>query len=174
MPLLFDYAMHGVQLKQKNPSIQWIFEKCNDLSERYSDSALLYQLIIYYAIKLNNEFPTNIIYKSFTIWQLTGWLINNYYIYRNEMKDIPFRNMSRNNRIENKLDGVESKVNSLKILNLIEEKGMRKASRGEKQTMSLSFTHSGYLLAWNSCIVLRRRKDRPVRFRFTKYWNTIL
>jgi hypothetical protein len=25
---------------------------------------------------------------------------------------------------------------------------MRKASRGEKQTMSFSFTHSGYLLAW--------------------------
>jgi hypothetical protein len=92
-------------VKQKNPSIQWIFEKCNDSSERYSDSALLYQLIIYYAIKLNNEFPTNIIYKSFTIWQLTGWLINNYYKYQNEMKDIPFRNMSRNNRIENKLDG---------------------------------------------------------------------
>ena len=39
-------------------------------------------------------------------------------------------------------------MNSLKILDLIEEKGVRKASRGEEQTMSLSFTHSGYLLAW--------------------------
>ena len=85
---------------------------------------------------------------SFTIWQLTSWLIKKYYKYKNEMKDIPFKNMSRYNRIQAKLDGVESKVNYLKGLGLIEEKGMRKASRGEKQTMSLSFTHSGYLLAW--------------------------
>ena len=65
-------------------------------SERYSDSALLYQFIIDYAIELNNEFPANGIYKSFTIWQLTDWLIDNYYKYQNEMKDIPFRNMNRN------------------------------------------------------------------------------
>jgi hypothetical protein len=134
--------------KQKNPSIQWIFEKRNDVSKGYSESALLYQLIICYAIELYNEFHTNDIYVSFTTWQLTSWLIKKYYKYRNEMKDIPFRNMSRYNRIQAKLDGVESKVNSLKGLDLIEEKGMRKASRGEKQTMSLSFTHSGYLLAW--------------------------
>jgi len=134
--------------KQKNPSIQWIFEKDNDTSEYYSDSALLHQRIISYAIELNNEFPANGIFGSFTTWQLTGWLIDNYHKYQNEMKDIPFRNMSRYNRIQAKLDGVESKVNSLKGLDLIEEKGMRKASRGEKQTMSLSFTHSGYLLAW--------------------------
>jgi hypothetical protein len=133
--------------KQKNPSIQWIFEKYNETSERYSDSALLYQYILSYAIELDKEFPTNGTYKSFTIWQLTGWLIDNYPIYRNEMKDIPFRNMSQSNRIQNKFDGVESKVNSLKGLDLIEEKGMTKASRGKKQTMSLSFTHSGYLLA---------------------------
>jgi hypothetical protein len=64
------------------------------------------------------------------------------------MNEIPFKNMTRNNRIANKLAGIESKVGSLKSLDLIEEKGIRKASRGEKQTISLSFTHSGYLLAW--------------------------
>jgi hypothetical protein len=139
--------MHGEQ-KAKKPSIQWIFEKCNDSSEHYSDNALLYQYIILYAIELNNEFPTNGVYKSFTIWQLTGWLIDNYHKYRNEMTEFRYKNMTRNNRIAAKLDGVENKVNSLKILDLVEEKGMKKASRGEKQTMDLSFTHSGYLLAW--------------------------
>ncbi len=134
--------------KQKNPSIQWIFEKYNDTSERYSDNALPYQLIMGYAIALNRESPVNGVYKLFTTWQLTDWLIDNYYKFQNEMKEIPFRNMNRNKIIQNKLDGIESKVNSLKILDLIEEKGMKKASRGEEQTMSLSFTHSGYLLAW--------------------------
>jgi hypothetical protein len=134
--------------KQKKPSIQWIFEKYSGTSERYSDSTLLYQSILSYAIKLNSEFPAIGIYESFTAWQLTDWLIDNYHKYQNEMNEIPFKNMTRNNRIANKLGGIESKVGSLKSLDLIEEKGIRKASRGEKQTMSLSFTHSGYLLAW--------------------------
>ena len=73
--------------KQKNPSIQWIFEKDNDTSDRYSDSALLYQRILSYAIELNNDFPANGIYESFTAWQLTGWLIDNYHKYQNEMKE---------------------------------------------------------------------------------------
>ena len=123
--------------KQKIPSIQRIFEKDNDTSERYSDSALLYQLIMSYAIELNNDFPANGIYESFTAWQLTDWLIDNYHKFQNEMKEIPFRNMDRNKRIQNKLDGVESKVNSLKILDLIEEKGLVKASRGKEQTIDL-------------------------------------
>jgi hypothetical protein len=134
--------------KQKIPSIQRIFEKYNDTSERYSDSALLYQHILSYAIKLNNDFPANGIYESFTAWQLTGWLINNYHKYQTEMKDIPYRNMTRNNRIANKKDGVEEKVSSLKSLGFIEEKGLQKSSRGNKQTMRLCFTDSGYLLAW--------------------------
>jgi hypothetical protein len=134
--------------KQKNPSIQWIFEKYNSTSERYSDSALLYQIIMSYAIEHNNEFPGKGIYESFTAWQLTDWLIDNYHKYQNEMKKIPFRNMTRNNRIANKLDGIKSKVGSLKSLDLMEERGLIKASRGEEQTMSLSFTHNGYLLAW--------------------------
>jgi hypothetical protein len=134
--------------KRKIPSIQWIFEKYNDTSDRYNDDALLYQLIMSYAIELNSEFPVNGIYESFTAWQLTDWLIDNYYKFQNEMKEIPFRNMDRNKRILNKLDGVESKINSLKIVDLIEEKGLVKASRGKERTMSLSFTHSGYSLAW--------------------------
>lgn len=134
--------------KQKIPSIQRIFEKYNDTSERYSDSALLYQLIMSYAIELNNDFPANGIYESFTAWQLTGWLIDNYHKFQNEKKEFPFRNMTRNNRIANKLEGIKSKVRSLKDLDLIEEKGIKKASKGEERTMSLSFTHFGYLLAW--------------------------
>jgi hypothetical protein len=134
--------------RQKIPSIQWIFEKGKSSSKRYSDNALLYQRILSYAIKLNNEFPANGIFGSFTTWQLTDWLIDNYHKYQNEMKEIPFKNMTRNNRIANKLDGIESKVKSLKILDLIDEKGVTKASRGKEQTISLAFTHSGYLLAW--------------------------
>ena len=125
-----------------------IFEKYNDTSERYSDSALLYQRILSYAIELNYDFPANGIYESFTAWQLTGWLIDNYHKFQNEKKEFPFRNMTRNNRILNKLDGIESKVRSLKDLDLIEERGMTRASRGKEQTMSISFTQSGYLLAW--------------------------
>jgi hypothetical protein len=134
--------------KQKIPSIQGIFEKDNGTSERYSDSALLYQLTMSYAIELNNEFPANGVYKSFTVWELAGWLINKYHKFQNEKKELPFRTMTRNNRIANKLEGVKSKVRSLEILDLIEEKGMKKASRGEKQTTVLNFTHLGYLLAW--------------------------
>ena len=60
------------------------------------------------------------------------------------MKDIPFKNMSRYNRIQAKLDGVESKVNYLKGLGLIEEKGMRKASRGERANDESKF-HSFWI-----------------------------
>lgn len=164
--------------KQKIPSIKQIFEKDNDTSD--SDSALLHQHILSYAIELNKEFPANGIFGSFTTWQLTGWLIDNYHKYQNEMKDVPFRNMTRNNKIASKLDGVESKVRSLKLLDLIEEKGPIKASRGKEQTMGLSFTHYGYLLAWiiNSFNENRRQassiqiykilefnhKDRPSSF----------
>jgi hypothetical protein len=133
--------------KQKNPSIQWIFEKCNETSERYNDNALLYQRILSYAIELNSEFHVNGVYESFTVWELTGWLIDNYHKYQNEMKDIPYKNMNRSKRIAAKYDGVESKLKSLQILDLIEEKGPIGASRGKEQTISLSFTHSGYLLA---------------------------
>ena len=72
--------------KQKIPSIQRIFEKDKSSSERYSDSALLYQRILSYAIELNNDFPANGIYKSFTAWQLTGWLFDNYHTFQNEKK----------------------------------------------------------------------------------------
>ena len=126
-----------------------------------------------YAIEFNNEFPTNGIYESFTAWELTDWLIDNYHRYQNEMKELPFIKMPRNKIILNKLEGVESKVNSLKIVDLIEEKGLVKASRGKEQTMSLSFTHSGIYLH-GSLIVLMKRKDRPVVFRFIKYWNIII
>lgn len=73
--------------KQKIPSIQQIFERDNDKSERYSDYALLYQRILSYAIELNNDFPANGIYESFTVWQLTGWLIDNYHKFQNEKKE---------------------------------------------------------------------------------------
>jgi hypothetical protein len=168
--------------KQKIPSIQWIFEKENDTSEHYSDSALFHQRILSYAIELDNEFPANGIFASFTTWKLTDWLNDNYHKYQNEMKDIPYRNMNRNKRIAAKLDGVESKVKSLLILNLIEEKGPIKASRGKEQTVRLSFTHFGYLIAWiiDSFNENRRQassieiykileynhKDRPASFDF--------
>ena len=97
---------------------------------------------------IKNTRPANGTYESFIVWQLTGWLIDNYYEYKNEMKEYPYKNMSRNNRIEAKLEGVKSNVRSLKILDLIEEKGLIKASRGDEKTMSLSFTNFGYLLAW--------------------------
>lgn len=39
-------------------------------------------------------------------------------------------------------------MRSFKDLDLVEENGIKKASKGQEQTMSLSFTHFGYLLAW--------------------------
>jgi hypothetical protein len=166
--------------KRKNPSIWWIFEKCEDASGCYTGSALLYQCIMSYAIELNKECLTNGNYESFTTWQLTDWLITNHDKYRIEMKHIPYRNMTRKNRIAAKLDGVTSKVGSLMILNLIEEKGLTKASRGKKQTTSLGFNESGYLLGWiiESVIETKRQngniqiykilehnyKDRPSSF----------
>jgi hypothetical protein len=164
--------------KQKNPSIQWIFQKSTDVSDKdakidkrasYSKSALLYQQISSYAIELNSDIPANGIYESFTVWQLAGWLIDNYYEYKNEMKEYPYKNMSRNNRIEAKLEGVKSKVQSLKILDLIEEKGLIKASRGDENTMSLSFTSSGYLLAW----IIEGLLDEKRQASNIQIWNVL-
>jgi hypothetical protein len=134
--------------KRKNPSIRWIFERRQDQSGRYTDTALLYQRIMSYALELNRECPTNGNYESFTTWKLTDWLMDNYYQYKIEMTDYSYRNMTRNNRIAAKLDGVMGKVRPLKILDLVEEKELTKASRGKEHTTILGFTQSGYLLGW--------------------------
>jgi hypothetical protein len=138
---------------QKIPSIQWIFEELekSEKSEdqpRYTKKALLYQCIVSYAIILNRERPTDDRYESFTTWKLAGWLIDNFAEYRNEMKYPPYKNMSRGNKINAKLDGIESIMRVLMLLQLIEEQGMTKASRGKEFTRSINFTELGYLLAW--------------------------
>jgi hypothetical protein len=50
-------------------------------------------------------------------------------------------------------------VRHLIFLEIVKEKVMKKASNGEKQAISLSFTHAGYLLAW--IINSFEEKNRP-------------
>ncbi len=105
----------------------------------------MYQEILRYSILHNYEYPA---FKTFTVWQLTGHLIDHFSSFKNEFTELSKRNKSRNNKILSKLDGVESKVDSLVKLRLIEQLEPSRASRGPTITNRYQYTEYGCLIAW--------------------------
>lgn len=128
----------------KIPSITSIFQK-ND-EGNYTDNAGLIQCILSYSTILNYECPeSDVDFGDFTAYQLTEWLIEKYSKFHDEFANPYTRTISKINKIQAKLDGVEGKLKELAYLELVEqEEGFR---RGKAITV-YKFTESGYLLAW--------------------------
>ena len=128
---------------KKIPSISSICERGGDGNHTYN--ALLYQDILRYSIMHNDKYPE---FKAFTVWELTGYLIDHFLPFINEFKELSKRNTPRNNKILSKLDGIESKVDNLVKLELIEQFDPSRASRGSTITNRYQYTESGCLIAW--------------------------
>jgi hypothetical protein len=127
---------------KKIPTISSI---CEGGEGRYTYDALMYQDILRYSILHNYDYPA---FKTFTVYGLTGYLIDHFSPFINEFKELSKRNKSRHNKILSKLDGVKSKVDDLVNLGLIEQFEPSRASRGSTITNRYQYTESGCLIAW--------------------------
>ena len=136
---------------KKIPSISSICERGGD--GNYTYDALLYQEILRYSTMHNDKYPE---FKTFTVWELTGYLIDHFSPLINEFKELSKRNIRRHNKILSKLDRIETKVDNLAKLELIEQFEPSRASRGPTITNRYQYTESGCLIAW----ILERVKSR--------------
>ena len=125
------------------PSISSICERGGD--GNYTYNALLYQEILKYSTMHNNKYPE---FKTFTVWELTGYLIDHFLPLINEFKELSKRNKSRHNKISSTLNGIETKANNLAKLELVEQLEPSRASRGPTTTNRYQYTESGCLIAW--------------------------
>ncbi len=138
---------------KKIPSISSICERGGDGNCTYN--ALLYQEILKYSTMHNDMYPE---FKTFTVWELTGYLIDHFLPLINEFKEFSKRNKSRHNKISSTLDGIEAKVDNLAKLELIEQLEPSRASRGPTITNRYQYTESGCLIAWILESVKSRKK----------------
>ena len=105
------------------------------------------QYVLSYSIILNNECPDNKTdFNHFSIWEIAGWLIEKYPKFRDEFNNLSGWRLTRDNRIQAKFDGIESKVKKLAYLELIEV--VKGHIEGSNADTNYRFTESGYLLAW--------------------------
>lgn len=129
----------------KIPSISSIFEKQDE--QNYTDHAHQLQYVLSYSIILNSECPDNKTdFNHFSIWEIAGWLIEKYPKFRDEFNNLSGWRLTRDNRIQAKFDGIESKVKKLAYLELIEV--VKGHIEGSNADTNYRFTKSGYLLAW--------------------------
>ena len=134
--------MHGKKRKKNTGHLSIIFSKNIDGS--YTRNALLYQDIIKYSIKGKYKENDN---KSFRSRSLTKWLLEENKEFINYFKDPSTRHFTISNRIENRLDRVKDKVNDLMELNLIEEVGTTKETKGNSNIPIYRHTVNGSLIA---------------------------
>ena len=114
----------------------------------YTTDALLYQDALRYCIYLNDLYPDmKFRYPPFTIWELTGWLIDNNRDFLNYYKGLSTRTISKSNRIASRKDTIEGLVNDFIKLGLIKVWGQKPASRGNEITNIYRFTSAGNILA---------------------------
>ena len=140
---------------KKIPSISSICEKGSDGFDTYD--ARLYQHILKYSIRHNDKYSEN---NPFTVWELTWWLINNFDPFRDEFKELSNRNKSRPNKILSKLKGIESKIDDLTKMELIERLEPRRASRGVMNTNPYKYTESGYIITWTLESIIPKQKSK--------------
>lgn len=134
--------MHGKKHKKNTGHLSIVFSKNVDGS--YTRNALLYQDIINYSIKGRYKENDN---KSFRSRSLTKWLLEENKEFINYFKDPSTCHFTISNRIENRLDRVKDKVNDLIELNLIEEVGTTKETKGNSNIPIYRHTVNGTLVA---------------------------
>jgi len=134
--------MHGKIHEKNNGHLGIILNKGIDGS--YTRNALLYQDIIRYSIKGKYKENDN---KSFRSRDLTRWLLEENEEFINYFRDPSTRHFTISNRIENRLDRVKSRMNHLIELNLIEEAGIVKETKGNSSILIYRYTVNGFLVA---------------------------
>jgi hypothetical protein len=134
-------------------SISSICERGRD--GNYTYDALLYQEILRCSTMHNDKYPE---FKTFTVWELTGYLIDHFLPLINEFKELSKRNKSRHNKIASKLERIETKIDNFAKLGLVEQLEPSRASRGSTITNRYQYTESGCLIAWVLESVKSRKK----------------
>ena len=134
--------MHGKKHKKNTGHLSIVFSK--NIDGNYTRNALLYQDIIKYSIKGRYKENDN---KSFRSRSLTKWLLEENKEFIDYFKDPSTRHFTISNRIENRLDRVKDKVNDLIELNLIEEVGITKETKGNSSIPIYRHTVNGSLVA---------------------------
>jgi Zn finger protein HypA/HybF involved in hydrogenase expression len=135
-------------MASKIPSINMFFEKRTDDIRIYTNDASLYQAILRYARTNNPDFPEKRKNHSFSAWELTGWLIDNYEEYTGYYKDLSTRTTPKHVRIASRLERIKGILDEFIRLGLIQRLGNAKATRGDTTTTLYSFTIFVYILAW--------------------------
>jgi hypothetical protein len=132
---------------RKRPSISAIFERDEIRDRKYTKFAIRCQGILEYSIFLNENYPENKQSPPFTDWEVTGWLVENKKFY-DDYKHLSKRKTTKANQIAANVGDVKETLDELVSLDLVENMGTERASRGNTITHKYRFTEFGYILAW--------------------------
>jgi hypothetical protein len=124
------------------PGLDIVFQK--DSYGNYTKDSLLNQDILRYAIFVKEED----LEQYFTIRDLTKWLLQNNQEFINYFKEISTRTTRYENRIDNRLPRVRSKLQIFEELRLVKIAGTRKALKSQNEVSLYRSTSEGYFLAW--------------------------
>jgi hypothetical protein len=125
----------------RHPNI--IFKKNKE--GNYTKNALLSQDILQYCINGKYKEDDNI---SFRLWNLAKWLLEVNSEFKNYFKDLSTRNITKRNRVENRLPRIKLIVKELANLGIIVQAGTAKETKGTGLVPIFRFTEVGNMMAW--------------------------
>ncbi|MGC1932632.1 MAG: hypothetical protein WA667_26970 [Candidatus Nitrosopolaris sp.] len=108
-------------------------------------TGLLFQDILKYSIDGKNKEDDG---KSFRLWYLIKWLLEVNQEFVNHFKDLSTRTMTTSNKLKDRTDRVEGKVEDLVKLGLIVQSGTAKELKGNGTVPIFQFTPMGHAIAW--------------------------
>jgi hypothetical protein len=136
------YSWSPVIRQPDIPPINIIFERINGTTnsniQAFTNTALLYQDILKYAIEHNGAF-------GFT--KLGNWLIDNNKEFHNYYVDFKART-PKSARLSNRRKTIQQYVDTLCAMDLLYVKSKRKAKKNPLETPIYDLTEEGELLAW--------------------------
>jgi hypothetical protein len=136
--------MHGTNdVKSTGHTKNIIFKKNKDWT--YTKNALLSQDILRYCINGKYKEDDN---ESFRLWNLTKWLLEVNSEFINHFKDLSTRNITKRNRVENRLPRIKLIVKELVNLGIIVQVGTAKETKGTGIVSIFQFTEVGRMMAW--------------------------
>jgi hypothetical protein len=108
-------------------------------------TGLMFQDILKYSIEGENKEDDG---KSFRLWYLIKWLLKTNQEFVNHFKDLSTRNMTTSNKIKDRTDRVEGRIEDLVKLGLIVQTGTAKELKGNGTVPIFQFTTVGHAIAW--------------------------
>jgi hypothetical protein len=135
--------MHGKNDTKSTGHPNIIFKKNKEGS--YTKNAKLCQNILQYCMNGKYKEDDN---ESFRLWNLTKWLLEVNPEFINYFKELSTRNITKANRIEDRLPRIKRNVEELINLGLIVQIGTAKESKGTGIVNIFQFTEVGHMMAW--------------------------